>query len=65
MPDVKMCPFKMAGGFENILCEKGKCMMWRNYSSDCAIGTIADILADSTISQTGYYPTDNEEYDHA
>jgi hypothetical protein len=61
MKNDKMCPFKMAGGFIYPACEKGACMMWRNYSGDCAIGTIADILADSTVSQSCYQQPSEKE----
>ena len=59
----KYCPIMVAGGNMQIsgVCIGKDCAWWLPFANDCALPTIAGILADSTICQNVF----EQEDDHA
>ena len=58
MSDKKSCPLLFGHGGVLDCYEEG-CQWWRKYAKDCAIGVLADVLADSKISQNSW-PSETE-----
>lgn len=49
----KICPMKFGGQNKfapDLFCEEERCAWWCKCNQSCALPTLADILADSTIS---------------
>lgn len=51
MGDKKLCPC-IADFKYGVPCIGNKCMWWCEFADDCAVPTMAGILADSEISRT-------------
>ena len=59
----KVCPMFISGNIPQARCIGVDCAFWCAFSGDCAIATIAGILADSTICQN-IFEDHQEEADH-
>ncbi len=60
--DLKVCPLCLGGGIR-CKCLKERCAWWLPFANDCAVPTIAGILADSTICQNTFEEQREEEDD--
>lgn len=59
----KACPLFISGSVPQARCIGTDCAFWCGFSEDCAITTIAGILADSTICRN-IFEYHQEEADH-